>query len=151
MRVNELTHRLVLTLSEPSMSDSDFSKFSNWLRNGGLDQCISAAELVRQELKAVRMPSDRSDPIEPVSEQVTQAVKRLLCVESRIEPRDAVKQLIRRLGTSQGPSMLAPFSSAISKLVDQHGGSAVLSAAQQIRNEIVHQQRGSNWPLEDKQ
>jgi hypothetical protein len=151
MKANEMSQRLALLLTEGALNPTEFDKFRKWLKTGGLDECLEVAEQVSRQLRHIRIPTEKNEELGSLTEQTIRSVERLLLVEAGLDEKVLIKLVAKRLGGGKVESiMIAPFSRAMTKLIEKYGGSAVLSAAQQIRNEIVHRSSNPDWPLKEQ-
>jgi hypothetical protein len=151
--VKLLRQKLVLLLADPSIPRSDLATFYRWLENGGISACIAQAEEIRTILSEPLPTStgDKSVEVPPVTvhAELIETITRLLIDEAHLRRRPALEELAHRLDYRERLPDRISFDKGIARLIASAGGSRVLSAAQQIRNAVVHHADSLAWPLRE--
>ena len=148
--------RLVLLLSDPSLSERDFSRIAAWLTAGGSEQVIMAARDVRDRLKSMHADtsaelSSRSTgdpPMDGRSELVDRIID-LLKERAGLRTGEILEALAVKLGSGQGLPPKTSLRRGLQQLARHHGESAVLSAAHQIASERNVEAHGPDWRLRE--
>jgi hypothetical protein len=155
--MNSVRQKFILLLADPSISRADFAAFCTWLQSGGIRKALDEAAEIRAIL--FRSPEGLADaaPDRPPSEpthanpQLLDAILRLLIEEAALSRRTALPLLAKKLDYDGSIPVKKAFETGLMRLIEFAGPSAVLSAAQQIRNELVHHPNSLAWPLKDQQ
>lgn len=154
--MKHLRQKFVLLLADPETNRSDLLSFCEWLRKGGLRTCVAQAEKIRALLSQPGgEASDKS--LERMSDEasaryveVVDSITRLLIGEAKLRRREALLLLAERLGYRRGFSARISFDRGLLRLLTFANPPTVLSAAQKIRNEVVHDHGALPWPLREQ-
>jgi hypothetical protein len=151
----DIKRKIVSLLVAEEVSGSEFRAVAAWLRSGGLEECVETAERIRDLLQsgstgkavvAVRVPRN-AIPANPPTGDVAGQVHRLLVAEAGLGAPEALALLARQLKYSGPLPKKKAFKFIVERLVSELGGSRVLTAAHQIRNQRVHSGLDSDWVL----
>lgn len=151
--MKHIQKKLILVLADPTISDQEFRYLERWLTSTGIEECLRAAREIRQHLSAA-VQSGKDKPLPPDAlldegRKVLNDLERLLLSEANLPVKEALGRLADMLGyrRSWGPKL--SFDNGTRLLIKKFGGSRVLAAAHQIRNESVHSVPRRDWPLLD--
>ena len=161
--MNSVESELIQFLSDPKRTDSEFMKLSRLIWTGDAKLCVEAATQIRENTKAVLRQISRgttSDETAPddsrfsSKRQLTDAVyvrlKELLINEAGLTQSSAVAALSKELALPI-PSSVRSLLGAVEHFLKFIDGSALLSAAQRVRNATVHSEPKHAWRLDNKE
>ncbi len=162
--MTDVKRELIWLLCSDDLSDSQFRAAALWLRNGGLEECIEGALLVRRALfspiletasaasappgsvPGAESPKARGGKVSANGDLVAD-VRRLLIEESGLPAGAAIARLVERLGMAHALPKKKGFGELVLRIAREAGGSRVLTAAHQIRNERAHSGSSDAWSL----
>ena len=144
-----LKQELVLLLSNPSISDKEFRGVSIWLKKGGIEMCLKDAEGVRATLLSYQASSAKASlrQTRPIHDGLVSDLTRLLREQAGMIARGALGEIKQRTGFSGDLPDKISFSAGLERIRKEIGASALLTVANQIRNDRVHQTSNSAWSL----
>lgn len=153
--MHTLGKKLALLLADPSISDNEFRSFGKWLVSGGVDDCLALANILRQTLEqqtSKSEPIQKSLPIDDnTDDRATTEIRNLLLNEANLARYEALQFLADYVGVNLNVSSnKKSFEIQLDYLLKAVGPSKLLSAAHQIRNELVHKASRNDWPLKSK-
>ncbi len=144
--MKKIEQRLILFLSDPSVTDSEFSELAHALESSRVQRFLSTAWEIRKQLerdsRELPSPQDRSP-----DEMALREIERMLLIESRIPKGVAVRMLADKLNYNKPLPSRFSFHGAVLSFMREFDPSKVLSAAHQLRNQYVHQRPDHTWPL----
>ncbi len=162
--MTKLENKLVFLLADTSVKQIEIDKFIKKLKNGGLENCLNKALMIRNILKNSDDDIDQ-DWLEPVSNydreiiaqdwpesvsnydrKIIKQVYMLLRTEAGMTAKDAIKALSKEL-TIKIPSSKRSFNEQLLYICKNTEGSQIVHIAHKIRNEFVHDSSKSDWPL----
>lgn len=145
-----LKQKLVLLLADPEVSENEFRNVRNWLERGGITQCIRDAEEIRLVLgsrpRQTGKDSKRSKSSASQDPLVSE-VHELLRTNAGMTARAALEELLLKTDYPEDLPERISFADGVRRISREVGESKLLSAAYQIRNEVMHDDGSVAWPL----
>ena len=141
-----IEQKLVLFLADPKISDSEFSELARALESPRVQRLLAAAWEIRKQLDRDSRDYPSTESRDP-DERALREIERLLLVEARIPKGVAVRMLAEKLEYQKPLPSRFSFHGAVLDFIHGFDASRVLSAAQRIRNEHVHERPSHTWPL----
>jgi hypothetical protein len=153
--MKHIQKKRILLLADPTISDQEFSNLARWLTLTGIEECLRAAREIRRHLNASllsgqdtpRLPDPQLDEVR----KVLNDLERLLLAEANLSVKEALEQLANVLGYNRSLGERISFDRGTRFLIKKFGGSSVLAAPHEIRNESVHSVLHRDWPLQDNE
>ncbi len=144
--MKKIEQRFVLFLSDPNISDSEFSDLARALESSHVTRLLETAWDIRKQLdrdsRDLLSSKDRSP-----AEMALREIERMLLVESGIPKGVAIRMLSDKLGYEKPLPSRASFHSAVLTFLRDFDPSKVLSVAHQLRNQYAHEKPSHDWPL----
>lgn len=148
--------KLILFLADPALSDDDFATLAHLLEAGDTEEITHAAWQVRKLLRNLDQGS-RSQIDKPITSQtlpsnseedkVVDEIGRLLLMDQGLSVKEALELLSILSGARESLDPRTSFRRGVERLYNKVGGSRLLSAAHQLRNQSLHGQDSLDWPL----
>ncbi len=133
-------------LIDPDLKDAEFVQIAGSLSKRPPGDLLHRAWRARRMILDGRLADDVGRP--SLEEEVISRVEKLLLGEARLTKKKAMDLLARELRYNKRFPDRVSFARAVELLVRNTTGSAVVSAAQRIRNQLVHSS-SSDWPLRE--
>src|SRR5687768_4063567 len=133
MRKNE--KRIVAFLVDPEKTDSDFDEIASLLSSSRVGMFLELAWNIRRQLDRGHPGNDRGFTLEG---EVYRKVAELLLEDSRLPKGKAIDLLLKELRYPKPLPERVSFRRAIGILLKDVDGSRLVSAAQRIRNNVLH-------------
>jgi hypothetical protein len=135
--------KLVMLLSDPQLTDAQFRDAARLLTGERLYRTIRAAEELRSHMRHLF----RNGREEEVDDDLYLRLKSLLLTESGMKPIDALRALARELDLNEQFPAKSSFRKGLARLLQSGDGSALLSAAERIRERASEETTEHAWPL----
>ena len=144
-----LKQRLVLLLSDPEVSESEFRSIKTWLVQGGMIEYLQDVEAIRNTLRSYKgSTGSRSYDAPPsIDHELVLEVDRLLRKEANMTARDALEQLADQTDFQGTLPQRISFADGVRRMGKEIGESHLLHIANRIRNDNMHNLPGLDWPL----
>lgn len=149
--MRNLYSKLILLLADPDITDKEFERFRNSLRNEGPELWLAEAEDLRRRLRDVpkhllnahhSYERQTSAELNPVIQEVID----VLLNQTRLTTGEAIELLSLRLEIPVTRSRKA-FRDVVQQLAERVGHSKLLHVAHSIRNDQMHGVDRPAWPL----
>jgi len=142
-------------LSDPSLSDDDFQALAHILRDGGGHDIVTTAATVREAVRKkdwadVKKRLRATHREEHTGDPLLDSVSRLLLSEANLTVSAALRALAEVLGYNIPMVQSLSLQNGIKRLRKQFEPGEIVSAAQRVRNQVVHNVQDSpnmTWPL----
>jgi hypothetical protein len=133
--------RLVMILADPDLSDSQFRAAAHFLASGRIHRVIRAAEELRSHLRHLFRGEDDMDS------EFYERLKGILLRDANMKSTDALRALARELDFDRPFPAKGSFRHGLAHLLENGSTSALLSAAERIRERRSNSKSEHGWPL----
>jgi hypothetical protein len=161
--MKSVASEFVRFLADPDWSETEFRALERLVLSEEAKTCLEAARHLRRQTREVLRhfegesvweESVRSNPQSSVKGELADAVfsrvRDLLLDEARLSSSAAIAALNAELPGVKRPNPRTSLRNAVEYFLSVADGSAVLSAAQRVRNKAIHGGFKHPWPLDDK-
>lgn len=133
--------KLVMLLADPQISDAQFHEAARFLSGGHLYRAIRAAEELRSHMRHLFRAEDEVD------DELYSQLREVLLAKSKMKPADALRALAQELDLNERFPSKSSFRQGLTRLLKSGSGSALLSAAERIRERVSNGVGEHAWPL----
>lgn len=139
-------HLLLHFLLDPTLSQKDFSRLASYIMSGECSSAIRDAENIRLTSRRDRYRYDAVATFPREVEDLVERLDRLLRGEAGLGTAESLHLLAKMLGLHEYSYGKRGFGDEVLRILEMSSPSKVLSVAQRIRDQAIHQDT-KDWPL----
>lgn len=135
--------KLVLLLADPQLSDTQFRDAARFLTGHRLHRAISAADELRRHMRHLFKNSSGDQ----IDDEVYDRVKEAVITHAKLSPSEALRALASELELKERFPAKYSLRKGLVRLLKSTDASALLSAAERVRQRLVGAPNEHGWPL----
>ena len=149
--MNKIKQRLVHFLSDPSISDRDFTELINWLKKGGIEDIDRKVKDIRYIIKTKQVYKDDINLKRNSSKYNNfNEIERLLFIDAKLTKKGAMELISAYLNIPFNPKSRIGFNQWLSNIEHLYSWSEILHVAHTIRNKRLNEKDENPWPLRNQ-
>lgn len=145
--------KLIMFLADPQFSKEEINKLRKSLTGSNIDAIFTKARKIKTVISndsIINTNIKDMDNLTNYEKKIINETSMLLRDEAGMSVRDSIYALSKTLGILP-PSVKLSFQDQVLYLLNKKNGSDIITAANIIRNSVVHNPEKSHWPLLDNE